>query len=147
MHGWHVGGRPTKLRKNKKHYHDQRAKPVDFQVEDQVFEHTPTLKSGPSHKLAEPFRGPYQVLATHPNGIKVVPVVSPRASPIRVALNQVRRCPKGVQVSGVDIVPAEPGGNLGQEDDESDAPSGSINQARSCKGPVIPVEDLSGATS
>ena len=64
------------------------------------------------------------MLATHPNGVEVVPVANPRASPIRVALNRMRRCPKEVQVPGVDIVPAEPGGNLGQGD-ESDAPSSS----------------------
>ena len=51
-------------------------------------------------------------------------MANPRASPIRVALNRVRRCPKEVQVPAVDIVPAAPGGNVGQ-DDESDAPSSS----------------------
>lgn len=58
-------------------------------VEDQVFIHMPALKSGPAHKLAEPVKEPYWALATNASSFEAVVVTNPRASSIRVALNQV----------------------------------------------------------
>ena len=56
----------------------------------------PSLKSGPAHKLARPFKGLFRVVAVHPNGAEVVLVEKPRSSPIRVAFNRLRWCPKEV---------------------------------------------------
>ena len=69
-------------------------------VGERVFVHTPTLKKGPAYKLASPFKGPYRVVATHDNGVEIVPVANPRSPPIRVALNRVRRCPDEVNLPG-----------------------------------------------
>ena len=65
-----------------------------FFIGDCVWVHMPTVKSGPSYKLARPFRGPYDVKELFPNGAHIVPVQSPRSAGFRVALNRLRRCPE-----------------------------------------------------
>ena len=78
-----------KAQKSQKHQHDKKSQDSNFQVGDRVFVFMPVLKTGPVHKLARPFKGPYRVIAMHPNGVEVVPVEKPRASPICVALNRI----------------------------------------------------------
>ena len=56
----------------------------------------PAATTGQTRKLARPFKGPYRVVATHPNGVEVRLVENPRASVLRVALNRIRRCPKEI---------------------------------------------------
>ena len=85
-----------KAQKKQKLYHDKKSNRPDFRVGDRVFVFMPVLKSGPAHKLARPYKGPYRVIATYPNGVELVPVDKPKAIPIRVALNRVRRCPSDV---------------------------------------------------
>ena len=77
-----------------KRQHDRGVKNADFQVGDSVFVHMPALKSVPSHKLARPFKGPFQIQKLFPNGARIVPIQSPRSAGLRVALNRLRRCPK-----------------------------------------------------
>ena len=86
--------RLQKAQRKQKQQHDQRASSVDARVGDRVFVYMPSLKSGPAHKLARPFKGPFRVVALHSNGAEVVPVDKPRASPTRVALNRLRWCPE-----------------------------------------------------
>ena len=86
-----------KAQKNQKFHHDKNSRNVDFQVSERVFVYMPVLKSGPAHKLSRPFKGPFRVINTYPNGVGLVPVDKPRASPIRIALNRVRRCPDDVE--------------------------------------------------
>ena len=86
-----------KAQKKQKRQHDKAAKDVDIQVGERVFVYMPALKSGPAHKLARPFQGPYRVVETYPNGVAVIPVEKPRAASIRVALNRVRRCPEQIR--------------------------------------------------
>ena len=86
-----------KAQKRQKVQHDKRATPADFKIGERVFVHMPALKSGPAYKLAHPFKGPYQVVENYPNGVGLVPVDKPRATPIRVALNRMRRCPGQIQ--------------------------------------------------
>ena len=59
--------------------------------------HMPSVRSGPAWKLARPFHGPYRVLDTFNNGVKVRPVDRPHEKPIRVALQRVTRCPDEMQ--------------------------------------------------
>ena len=66
-----------KAQAKQKMYHDQRASAVDARLGDRVFVYMPALKSGPTHKLARPFKGPFRVVAVHPNGAEVVPVDRP----------------------------------------------------------------------
>ena len=51
------------------------------------------LKSGPAHKLARPYKGPYRIVQLFPNRAEVKLVDNPRAPTIRVALNRVCRSP------------------------------------------------------
>ena len=98
---WAVAQRNLrKAQKRQKYHHDQHARDSTLRVGERVFVHTPTLKNGPAYKLASPFKGPYRVVATHDNGVEVVPVANPRSPPIRVALNRVRRCPDEVNLPG-----------------------------------------------
>ena len=82
-----------KAQKRQKRQHDKGAKNFDFHVGDRVFVHMPSLKSGPGHKLARPFKGPYRILEVFPNGADVVLVDKPSSAVIRVALNRLRYCP------------------------------------------------------
>ena len=75
-----------RAQRRQKHYHDRRAREDKFKVGERVFVHTPTLKSGPAHKLASPFKGPYRIVTTCDSGVEVVDVGNPRSPPIRVAL-------------------------------------------------------------
>ena len=43
-----------RAQRRQKHYHDHRAREEKFKVEERAFVHTPTLKSGPVHKLVSP---------------------------------------------------------------------------------------------
>ena len=98
---WAVAQRNLrKAQKRQKYHHDQHARDSTLRVGERVFVHTPTLKKGPAYKLASPFKGPYRVVATHDNGVEIVPVANPRSPPIRVALNRVRRCPDEVNLPG-----------------------------------------------
>ena len=94
---WELAQRNLKkAQKKQKFHHDKKSRNSDFQVGDRVFVFMPVLKSGPAHKLARPFKGPFRVIGMYPTGVEVVPVDKPKASSIRVALNWVRRCPGDV---------------------------------------------------
>ena len=86
-----------KAQKQQKKQHDKAAKNSDFLVGDRVFVCMPAMKTGPLRKLSRPYKGPYRVISTYPNGVKVHPINQPRAEAIRVALNRVRRCPEEIQ--------------------------------------------------
>ena len=73
--------------------HDRHSHCPVFHVEDRAFVYMPAMKSGPAHKFARPYKGPYRVVATFNNGDKVYPVDRSHPRPIRVALNRVRCCP------------------------------------------------------
>ena len=60
---------------------------------ERVFVYMPAAKSNTAYKLARPFHGPYRVVHVVDNGVEVRPVDQPHATPTRVALNRVRRCP------------------------------------------------------
>ena len=98
-----------RAQRRQKHYHDRRAREDKFKVGEHVFVHTPTLKSGPTHKLASPFKGPYRIVTTFDSGVEVVDVGNPRSPPIRVALGRVRRCPGEIRVPGEERIPNSQG--------------------------------------
>ena len=85
-----------KAQSRQKRQHDKRARSIPLKVGQRVFVHVPSLKTGPAHKLARPFKGPYRVVALHPNGADLKSVDHPRANTIRVALNRVRICPSQI---------------------------------------------------
>ena len=93
---WEVARQNTVKVQKQKLYHDKEARATSFHVGDRVFVHMPALKTGPAHKLARPFKGPYQVLTTYSNGAEVVPVDRSRAAPICVTFNQLRQCPEEI---------------------------------------------------
>ena len=95
-----------KAQKRQKCHHDRHARDATFAEGERVFVHTPTLKNGPAYKLASPFKGPYRVVATHDNGVEVVPVANLRSAPIHVALNRVRRCPSEVHLTEEEATPS-----------------------------------------
>ena len=85
-----------KAQKQQKQQHDREAKNADFEIGDRVFVYMPATKTGQMRKLARPFKGPYRVMARHPNGAEVRLVSQPKAPVIRVALNRLRRCPREI---------------------------------------------------
>lgn len=82
-----------KAQNRQKKQHDKTSRNADFQVGDRVFVYMPGLKSGPAHKLACPYKGPYRIIGVYPNGAEVVLIERPNTTPLRVALNRVRRDP------------------------------------------------------
>ena len=56
---------------------------------DRVFMFMPAMKSGPTYKLACPYRGSYRIIELHPNEAEVVLVDRPKDPAIRVALNRI----------------------------------------------------------
>ena len=85
-----------KAQSRQKKQHDKRARNTPLKIGQRVFVHVPSLRTGPAHKLARPFRGPYRVVALYPNGADLQSVDHPRANTIRVALNRVRMCPSQI---------------------------------------------------
>ena len=57
-----------KAQKRQKLQHDKRATTSQFVIGETVFLYVPGLKAGPNYKLARPFKGPYTVVASYPNG-------------------------------------------------------------------------------
>ena len=56
----------------------------------------PAIRTGLAYKLTRPYKGPYCVIITHPNGVELQSVDHPKAKAIRVALNRVRYCPTAI---------------------------------------------------
>ena len=63
-----------KAQKRQKLQHNKRATTSQF---ERVFLYVPGLKAGPNYKLARPFKGPYIVVASYPNGVELVPADKP----------------------------------------------------------------------
>ena len=90
----------------------------------------PASKTGPFRKLSRPYKGPYWVVDTYPNGAEVHPIGKSRAEVIRVALERLRRCPEEIpqdnmnatDSTGVqDIPPVRSGLTSAQEDSDMTA--------------------------
>ena len=62
-----------KAQKRQKLQHVKRATTSQFVIGERVFIYVTGLKAGPDYKLARPFRGPYIVVASYPNGVELVP--------------------------------------------------------------------------
>lgn len=77
------------IRKAQKKCHDRQAKDPKISVGENVFVYFPAKKSGKAYKFARPFQGPYIV-----QRVQLKKVGHPRAKPLQVSLNRVRRCPK-----------------------------------------------------
>ena len=95
----------------------QKRQHVKFAVGDRVFVNMAAIHSGPAYKLTRPYEGPYQVIATHLNGVELQSVQQPKAKPIRVALNRVRKCP--VSLADNEEVVVEQAN--GEEDEDSNS--------------------------
>ena len=55
-----------KAQKKQKAHHHRTSRNADFRVGDRVFVFMPAMKSGPAHKLACPFKGPYRIIELLP---------------------------------------------------------------------------------
>ena len=75
----------------------------------------PAIRSGPAYKLMRPYKGPYRVITTHPNGVELQSVDHPKAKTIRVALNRVRHCPTAI-TDHKEIVMVKPVTNEGHRE-------------------------------
>jgi len=64
----HSSIKKAHVQSRQKKQHDKRAWSTPLKVGPRVFVPVPSLKSGPAHKLARPFKGPYWVVALYPNG-------------------------------------------------------------------------------
>ena len=82
--------------KSQKKYYDKTVHEHKIKQGERVFVYMPSSKKGKAHKLARPFHGPYRVVETVDNGVIVTPVDLPQETPIRVAMDRVRRCPKEI---------------------------------------------------
>ena len=67
--------------------------------------YSPSKKQGKAYKLARPFMGPYRILKLYTNGTDLRLTAKPAAASIRVALNQIRMCPKEIAESSVAVQP------------------------------------------
>ena len=65
-----------------------------------------TIRAGPAYKLTRPYKGPYHVIGTHPNGVELRSVDNLKNSTIHVALNRVRHCPDTL-TNNVDVAEAQ----------------------------------------
>ena len=81
-----------RAQKKQKQQHDKHAHPATFSSGDRVFMYMPAKTTGKTQKFARPFHGPYRVLKVFKQGVSVRPVDDPRANPIRISLDCVRRC-------------------------------------------------------
>ena len=109
-----------KAQRKQKRQHDKHAMDFKFRVGDCVFVLMPAIRSGPAYKLCRPYGGPYRVISTYLNGVELQSVQQPKAKPIRVALNRVRRCPVPL-VDGEEVTVEQ--GN-GDEVGDGDSPDG-----------------------
>ena len=99
-----------------KKYFDRHAKPGTHRIGERVFIYMPAAKTGPAYKLTQPYHGPYRITATPDTGLEVTPVDRPQDTPIRVAFNRARACPKEI---GNDFYPR----NCQSKDTRQDDPS------------------------
>ena len=58
-----------------------------------MYVHMPADCLGKAFKFIRPFKGPYRIIRLFANDAEVKLINKPQAGTIRVALNQVRRCP------------------------------------------------------
>ena len=85
-----------KAQARQKRTYDRRSKPPTVAVGDRAFVYMPKEATGPTHKFARPFSGPFRVIELTPTGAKVRPVDRPQDEPIFVHLDRVRHCPEEV---------------------------------------------------
>ena len=90
-----------KAQERQKLYPDKFAKQPDIKVGDRVFVYHPAERWGKAYKFSRPFVCPYRVLTLYPNGAEVKLVAKPASKSIRVALNRIRLCPKGISDQAV----------------------------------------------
>ena len=93
-----------KAQQKQKRQHDKRAKDFMFSPGERVFVYMPAIRLGQAYKLTRPYKGPYRVIATYPNGVELQSVEHPKAKTIRVALNRVRHCPTAITDKEVVVV-------------------------------------------
>ena len=74
-----------KAQAKQKVQHDKSVRTADFRIGEWVFVFMPSLKTGPAHKLARPFKGPYRILKLYPNGVDLQSIEHPQSQTIRVA--------------------------------------------------------------
>ena len=92
-----------KAQRRQQRNYDKRATPVTLRKGDRVYLHVPSAKQGKAHKFARPFRGPYRIVSLYNNGADIRPVDKPHQDTIRVSLNRLRKCPKEIPGSVVDL--------------------------------------------
>ena len=120
------------IRKAQSKQKKQRAGSTSVNPGDRVFVYMPAIRAGPAYKLTRPYKGPYRVIGTHPNGVELRSIDNPKNSTIRVALNRVRHCPDTL-TNNVDVAegPAIAEGDTKKPEDAGDS-SGEV-----CDGGVV----------
>ena len=78
---------------------DKRAELSDYRVGDRVLLHMPSQKTGEMRKLSLPNKGPYRITKVLETGVMIVPEDRPRATPLRVNWERLRRCPDNVHLT------------------------------------------------
>jgi hypothetical protein len=73
---------------------DKKATASQCEIGETVFLYMPGLKTWPNYKLARPFKGPYTVVASYPNGVKLVPVDKTKNDPYS-------SCPGSHQITNI----------------------------------------------
>lgn len=110
-----------KAQQKQKKQHDKKARDIVFNPGDRVFVYMPAIRTRPAYKLTRPYKGPYRVITTHPNGVELQSVDHPKAKAIRVALNRVRHCPTAITKEEVVMITpaAEEDSNVDHSDSET----------------------------
>ena len=71
-----------KAQSKQKRQHDRKAKGTAVKPGDRVFVYMPAIRTGSAYKLARPYKGPYHVITTHPNGVELKSIDNPKNSSI-----------------------------------------------------------------
>ena len=117
----------------------------------------PSCKQGKAHKFARPFRGPHRIVNLYDNGADIRPVDRPQQATTRVALNRLRKCPKGYPGPDQELMSGDvPSAGPAVETDARDKPAKALDKARAgseprSKGPekvtVVGGDDSHSSTS
>ena len=126
-----------KAQGQQKRYYDRFERSAKFSIGDRVFVCMPAKKTGYLRKLACPYQGPYRVLEVCPSGLDLRPVDKPKASPIRVAMDRIRRCPPEIRECGVAAEQPNPGSGRDQGEDPGSRPECEEQQSNPDPSPEL----------
>ena len=97
VEAWDLAKSASKRAQNsQKIQYDRQTKPPQFSVGDRAFVYMPAAKAFKAYKFARPFYIPYRIIEQNSLGVLVRPMDRTQVEPIRVAYDQICRCPEEI---------------------------------------------------